>query len=146
MTRGQVSKVVSIAAAFNDDVTGRQTYADVPSSHPFWLWIERLSLHAVMGGYNCGGPGEPCDDQQRPYFRPGADITRGQLSKIASNAAGFNDTPTGQTFEDVPATNPLLAVYRAFIGPWCDRRLHVRRSGRAVWCRQISHTSAQATM
>ena len=107
ITRGQVSKVVANSAAFNDDVTGRQTFADVPSSNPFWLWIERLSLHGAMGGYNCGGPGEPCDGQQRPYFRLGADITRGQLSKIASNAAGFNDTLTGQTFEDVPTTNPF---------------------------------------
>ena len=29
--------------------------------------------------------------QQRPYFRPGADVTRGQLAKIVAIAAGFTD-------------------------------------------------------
>jgi hypothetical protein len=38
----------------------------------------------------------------RPYFRPNNNVTRGQLSKITSGAAGWSETPTGQTFEDVP--------------------------------------------
>ncbi|MDQ5866437.1 MAG: S-layer homology domain-containing protein, partial [Chloroflexota bacterium] len=46
----------------------------------------------------------------RPYFRPGNNASRGQLSKIVSNAAGFDDTPAGQTFEDVP-TNSTFYVY-----------------------------------
>ncbi|MGA7730310.1 MAG: plastocyanin/azurin family copper-binding protein, partial [Chloroflexia bacterium] len=34
----------------------------------------------------CGGLGEPCvPPTNRPYFRPGATATRGQLSKIVSN-------------------------------------------------------------
>jgi hypothetical protein len=41
----------------------------------------------------------------RPYFRPNNNVTRGQLSKIVSNAAQYTDTPTGQTFEDVPSSN-----------------------------------------
>jgi hypothetical protein len=39
----------------------------------------------------------------RPYFRPNNNVTRGQLSKITSGAAGWTETPTGQTFEDVTA-------------------------------------------
>ena len=62
----------------------QQTYTDVPSSNAFWLWIERLTAHNVIGGYNCGGPGEPCDAQQRPYFRAFNVVTRGQASKIVS--------------------------------------------------------------
>jgi hypothetical protein len=38
-----------------------------------------------MSGYPCGGPGEPCDPQQRPYFRWGNPVTRGQASKIVAN-------------------------------------------------------------
>jgi hypothetical protein len=38
----------------------------------------------------------------RPYFRPNNDVTRGQLSKIVAGAAGWTETPTGQSFEDVP--------------------------------------------
>jgi hypothetical protein len=61
-----------------------------------------------MSGYACGiDPNEPCDDQDRPYFRPGNGATRGQLTKIVSNAAGFADVipPSQQTFTDVPPTN-----------------------------------------
>ena len=57
-----------------------------------------------MSGYQCGGPGEPCINSM-PYFRPFANATRGQTSKIVSNAAGFKEEPTAQTFEDVPTTH-----------------------------------------
>jgi len=42
-----------------------------------------------------------------PYFRPNANATRGQISKIDSNAAAFNDPPGGQLFEDVPPGSPF---------------------------------------
>jgi hypothetical protein len=84
-TRGQLAKIVATAAGINEPVTG-QFYADVPATNPFYEWIERLTSRGVMGGYRCGsGPGEPCDDQDRPYFRWAADITRGQASKIVAN-------------------------------------------------------------
>lgn len=102
VTRGQLAKIVSQAAGFSDPVSG-QTFEDVPEGSTFWLWIERLALHEVMSGYICGSLGEPCvPPQNRPYFRPGRRATRGQLTKIVSNAANFNDPPSGQTFEDVP--------------------------------------------
>ncbi|MDQ3703952.1 MAG: S-layer homology domain-containing protein [Chloroflexota bacterium] len=107
ITRGQIAKIVSNAAGYTDDVSGKQTYADVPSTQPFHVWIERLSMRGHMGGYACGGAGETCDGQSRPYFRPGNNATRGQLSKIVSNAAEIEDTPTGQTFEDVPPSSPF---------------------------------------
>jgi hypothetical protein len=84
LTRGQLSKIVAEAADVGGTPTG-QTYADVPQGHPFYVWIERLTALQVMGGYPCGGPGEPCDDQNRPYFRPGVEVTRGQASKIVAN-------------------------------------------------------------
>ncbi|HEX8598089.1 MAG TPA: S-layer homology domain-containing protein [Chloroflexia bacterium] len=107
ITRGQIAKIVSNAAGYTDDVSSMQTYTDVPSTQPFHLWIERLSMRGHMGGYNCGGAGEPCDGANRPYFRPGNNASRGQLSKIVSNAADFTDTPEGQTFEDVPPSSPF---------------------------------------
>jgi N-acetylneuraminic acid mutarotase len=104
ITRGQISKVVSNAAGFNDPVSG-QTYADVLPTNTFYEWIERLSGRGIMSGYPCGDPGEPCDEEGRPYFRTGADATRGQLSKIVSNAAGFNDPVSGVFYTDVPLTH-----------------------------------------
>ncbi len=65
-----------------------------------------MSSRGIIGGYPCGGEGEPCvGPDNRPYFRPGNNATRGQISKIVANAAGFTDIPTGQLFEDVPPQN-----------------------------------------
>jgi endoglucanase len=104
VTRGQVSKIVSESAGFSEPVPStQQTFEDVPPGSTFALWVERLSTRGIIGGYPCGAPGEPCvAPDNRPYFRPNNNVTRGQLSKITSGAAGWTETPTGQTFEDVP--------------------------------------------
>jgi hypothetical protein len=75
---------VSEAKRFEDPISG-QSFEDVPVSSTFYIWIERLVLHQVMGGYPCGGAGEPCGPENRPYFRPGNNATRGQVSKIVAN-------------------------------------------------------------
>ncbi len=106
ITRGQISKIVSNAAGFNDTPAG-QTFEDVPASNTFYLYIERIASHGVISGYQCGSAGEPCGAGNRPYFRPNNNATRGQISKIVSNAAGYNGTPTGQSFEDVSPSNPF---------------------------------------
>ncbi len=107
VTRGQTGKIVSQAAGFAEPVPStQQTFADVPPVSPFWLYIERLSSRGILAGYPCGASGEPCvAPTNRPYFRPNIPVTRGQLSKIVSNSAGYTATPTGQTFEDVPPGN-----------------------------------------
>jgi hypothetical protein len=87
-SRGQLTKIVSNAAGFQDTIpTSVQTFADVAPNSAFWVYVERLLLNrpGVMGGYPCGGANEPCDPQQRPYFRPGNNVTRGQTSKIVAN-------------------------------------------------------------
>jgi hypothetical protein len=80
-------------------------FQDVPSTGPgstFFQLIGRLASRGFISGYACGGPGEPCGPGSLPYFRPNNNATRGQISKIDSNAARYNDTPVGQQFEDVP--------------------------------------------
>lgn len=85
-SRGQLAKITANAAGYDDPVPpGTQTFADVVEGSPFHLFIERLAWRGVMQGYACGGVGEPCDDENRPYFRPAALVTRGQTSKIVSN-------------------------------------------------------------
>jgi S-layer family protein len=100
ITRGQIAKVVSNAAGFSED-PGAQIYEDVPPSNTFYTWINRLSSRGHMGGYNCGGAGEPCGAGNKPYFRPNAPATRGQLAKIVASAAQISGTPTGQRYADV---------------------------------------------
>ena len=100
ITRGQLSKVVSNSAAFSED-PGPQRFEDIPVGSTFYDWVNRLAARGYIGGYACGGEGEPCGETNLPYFRPNSNATRGQITKIVSNAAGFNDDPAGQTFEDV---------------------------------------------
>lgn len=109
VTRGQTTKIVGSSAGYVEPVpSGQQTFEDVPLGSPFYLYVERMSTQGVIGGYPCGSAGEPCVvPGNRPYFRPNSNVTRGQLSKIVSGAAGWNETPSGQLFEDVPPGSPF---------------------------------------
>jgi hypothetical protein len=110
ITRGQIAKMVSNAAGFQEPVTG-QSFEDVPEGSPFYAFIERLFRRGHMGGYQCGlRDTEPCvPPENRPYFRPNESATRGQISKIVSNAAGFQEPVTGQFYADVTTDNPFYS-------------------------------------
>jgi hypothetical protein len=86
VTRGQLSKIVSGSAGWTETPT-TQTFADVSPGSTFYLWVERMAARAVIGGYPCGGAGEPClPPTNRAYFRPNNDATRSQMSKFAAAA------------------------------------------------------------
>ncbi|HKP53774.1 MAG TPA: SBBP repeat-containing protein [Chloroflexia bacterium] len=111
ITRGQLAKVVAVAAGYNDPTT-EQTFEDVPVGSTFHSYIENMATRGIVGGYPCGSEGEPCGTSNKPYFRPGANANRGQISKIIATAAQINGIfmPQGrpeeeQMFEDVPPTN-----------------------------------------
>jgi hypothetical protein len=108
ITRAQIAKIVSNSAGFDED-PGPQIYEDVDSTNTFYPWINRLSTRGFMGGYPCGTvPEEPCNPPDgRPYFRPFANATRGQLAKIVSNAAGIGGDPTGLFYADVVEEHPF---------------------------------------
>jgi glycosidase len=84
-------------------------FADVPANHTFYTFVRCLACRGIVSGYPCGGPGEACNANDDPYYRPGANVTRGQLSKIIANSAGLNDTPAQgqQQFADVPPGSPF---------------------------------------
>ncbi|MDQ3707354.1 MAG: hypothetical protein M3437_19435 [Chloroflexota bacterium] len=63
-----------------------QCFADVPPTNPFYVHANTLYHEDVVGGYACGGPGEPCDPYNRPYFRPGSGVTRQQMTKFIDEA------------------------------------------------------------
>ena len=83
-TRGQIAKIVSNGAGYVDPPVG-QMFEDVPPTHTFYEWVQRLASRGVMGGYQCGGENEPCGAGNRPYFRWQNDATRGQVAKITAN-------------------------------------------------------------
>ncbi len=103
-TRAQQVKIVVLGfgQAITTPPAGGYTFADVPAASPYFPVVETAAAAGIVSGYTCGGPGEPCDGQNRPYFRPYAGVTRGQLAKIDAIAAGWalQDPATG-TFADV---------------------------------------------
>jgi hypothetical protein len=112
-TRGQMVKIVVggfALAAPPVSPPGGYSFADVPPAPPFYRYIETAAALGIVSGYTCGGPGEGCDAYGRPYFRSGADVTRGQLSKIVVNAAGWPlQSPPTATFSDVPPGSPFYS-------------------------------------
>jgi hypothetical protein len=97
-TRGQLSKVVVLAAGFPLVTPATPTFSDVPLGHPFYTYIETAYAHGVISGY------------ADHTFRPGNDVTRGQLSKMVVLSQGIPVvTPATPTFVDVPAAYPFYS-------------------------------------
>ena len=112
-TRAQMVKIVVLGFArpIVTPAAGSYSFADVPPGAPFFDVIKTAAGGSVVSGYSCGGPGEACDGQHRPSFRPNANVTRAQLSKIDVIAAGWAlISPGTATFSDVPASNNFYAV------------------------------------
>jgi hypothetical protein len=100
-TRGQLSKIVVLAEGWQIYAPPAPTFQDVPALHPFYQYVETAYSHAIISGYNCG---EGCLE-----FRPGNNVTRGQLCKIVVLARGWPIyTPPVPTFRDVPGTDPFF--------------------------------------
>jgi hypothetical protein len=103
-TRGQIAKIVALAFAFGESDPANNKFADVPKGSTFYRYIEAIASRNIISGYSCspGSALEPCDDQGRPYFRPGNNVTRGQLSKIVVIAGqqAFGWTLVSRSEED----------------------------------------------
>ncbi|MEO8285584.1 MAG: hypothetical protein ABI670_04055 [Chloroflexota bacterium] len=65
---------------------GTQVFQDVLPGNPFFAFVDTIFKDGIVGGYPCGGPGEPCGPGSLPYYRPGATVTRGQMAKIIGGA------------------------------------------------------------
>jgi hypothetical protein len=103
-TRGQVSKIVTLAFDFPIDTTGGPHFTDVPEGSTFYPYIETLFNLGVINGYPDG------------TFGPNNLITRGQIAKVVVGAAAAADPPNWQitppptnTFEDVPVGSTFYA-------------------------------------
>jgi hypothetical protein len=88
ITRGQLTKLIVGAAEWTIETNGGPHFADVAPGSTFYDFIETAYAHGVINGYPCGGSGEQCDPQMRPYFRPSNTTTRGQIAKILWIALG----------------------------------------------------------
>ena len=111
-TRGQTTKMLVGAFSLDVHLDGGPHFADVPADSSFYEFVETATYYRVVSGYPCGGEGEPCDDQNRPYFRPNNLVTRSQITKISVlTAQQANPTrwqlvvPPVATFLDMPTDN-----------------------------------------
>jgi hypothetical protein len=84
---------------------GGQCFADVLPDNPFYDFANRIYMEDLVTGYPCGGAGEPCDSENRPYYRPGAQVNRGQMAKFIDNARHL-----AQIKIEVPSGNPPIFV------------------------------------
>jgi hypothetical protein len=104
-TRGQIVKIVIGAFNLPINTSNGPTYADVSTDSTFYTWIETATFYGIINGYPCGGPGEPCNAQNQPYYRANNDVTRGQLTKILVLGAQ-QANPSGW-----PLLNPVLPTF-----------------------------------
>jgi N-acetylneuraminic acid mutarotase len=70
VTRGQLSKIDVVAATWPLLSPPTGTFTDVPPGSPFYTYVETAVCHGVISGY------------ADHTFHPGANATRGQISKI----------------------------------------------------------------
>jgi hypothetical protein len=103
--RSHLSKMVALAAGWSLVNPSTPTFNDVPRNHTFYSYIETAAAHGVIGGYQCGAPGEPCPGR---YFRPNNNVTRAQSAKMISVSRGWSLVQPGSpTFADVATSDPL---------------------------------------
>lgn len=65
-------------------------FDDVLPGSTFYAYVRCLACQGIVSGYPDN------------TFRPSNTVTRGQLSKIVSNSAGYSETYASATFADVP--------------------------------------------
>jgi hypothetical protein len=111
-SRAQLSKIVVLAAGWTLLNPPSNTFHDVAVGSTFYQYVETAASNGVISGYPCGGPGESCDPQQRPYYRPNRNVTRGQTAKMVAVSQGWPIiTPATPTFHDVPYDGNPGALY-----------------------------------
>jgi Tol biopolymer transport system component len=105
ITRAQMAKFICKAAGKSTLDRPAATFADVPSTHPFYGWIERLADSASWGGTAVTG-GCRIEGASR-YFCPDQPVTRQEMAKFLCLAAGKQPMPSDcATFADVEPGSP----------------------------------------
>jgi hypothetical protein len=97
-TRGQLTKIVVLGEGWTIYTPPVPTFSDVPLNSTFYPYVETAYNRGIISGY--------ADNS----FRPGNNVTRGQLSKIIVLAEQWTlYTPPIPTFRDVPSEYTFYA-------------------------------------
>ena len=136
-TRGQLAKVVVVAKNWPLYNPGRPSFSDVQPDNPFYLYVETARSRNIISGYTDG------------TFRPGAEITRGQIAKVVALAEGWPlENPGSATFIDVAPGSAFYsyvetAARRGVLGGYNDRTF---RPGNPATRGQVSKIVYNATV
>jgi hypothetical protein len=103
-TRGQLSKIIVLARGWTLECPATGHFSDVQPGSTFYCFVETAFAHQIISGYSDG------------TFKPGNNITRGQLSKVVVLAMGWTDAcPASGHFSDVaPGSTFFCFVETAF--------------------------------
>jgi hypothetical protein len=109
-SRGQFARIVVLAMGIPITTPGGgQSFTDVPPSSFAYQYVESGYAAGILNGFDPAG----CRavNALYPCYLPANPISRGQLTKLAVNAAHYPLlTPTnGQTFSDVPPSHPFYS-------------------------------------
>jgi photosystem II stability/assembly factor-like uncharacterized protein len=88
-TRGQLTKIITLAHAWEIDLSNAPHFSDVQPGSTFYTYVETAFNHGIINGYADG------------TFRPGNNVSRGQIAKIVVQARGWEPISEGQSFSDV---------------------------------------------
>jgi hypothetical protein len=114
-TRAQVCKIIVLAEGWQLYTPLSPSFIDVPASDPFYAYVETAYYNGIVSGYSNG------------EFRPGNNVTRGQLAKMVVLAEAWSlIRPPLPSFDDVPADHPFFAYVEtaynhAIISGYADR-------------------------
>lgn len=124
VTRAQICKMLVLGFGWTINTTGGPHFTDVPPAYWAYDYIETVynQYTHIIGGYDDG------------TFRPGNNMTRGQLSKVVVLSARWPlDTTGGPHFTDVPTSSPFYAYvetayHRGVISGYADRTFRPNNS------------------
>ncbi|MDQ3821722.1 MAG: S8 family serine peptidase [Actinomycetota bacterium] len=104
------------------------TFADVPTTNPFYGYIERLYEQGITTGCGTNGSGQK-------IYCPGDNVLRQQMAAFLIRAKGLttleSETPT---FADVPKTNPFYGYIERLYEQGITTGCGTNGAGQKIYC------------
>lgn len=89
VSRGQMAKMLAIAANFTDASPSTATFSDVQVGSTFFQYVERLVDHISTAPFPPDHPTQPSCTSGNPCFHPGTPASRSDLTEHVSLAYHF---------------------------------------------------------
>jgi hypothetical protein len=104
------------------------TFADVPTSNPFYGWIERLFQQGVTTGCGTNSSGQL-------IYCPAQFVPRQQMAAFLMRATGQTQllSPT-PTFADVPTSNPFYGWIERLFEQGVTTGCGTNSGGQLIYC------------